>query len=60
MTNEFCIDTTVDDTPGTAKNGTYGCISNCGMEIILTGEMPEKFRENRVLWGVEYQGLALL
>lgn len=43
MTNDFCIDTSIDDTPGTAEKGTYGCISNCGMEIVLTGEKPERF-----------------
>jgi hypothetical protein len=43
ITDDFCVDTSVDDTPGTAKNGTYGCISNCGMEIVLSDKKPETF-----------------
>lgn len=42
-TNDFCVDTSIDDTPGTAKNGTFGCISNCGMEIVLSDKKPDKF-----------------
>ncbi|CAK7219748.1 hypothetical protein SBRCBS47491_003955 [Sporothrix bragantina] len=37
-TDEFCVDTSLGP-PGTAKNGTYGCISNCGTDII-TGPVP--------------------
>ena len=33
ITQDFCIDTNTG-APGTAKPGTYGCISNCGMDII--------------------------
>ncbi|KAK4032856.1 killer toxin subunits alpha/beta [Parachaetomium inaequale] len=33
ITQDFCIDTNTG-APGTAKPGTYGCISNCGMGII--------------------------
>ena len=33
VNRDFCIDTNTDP-PGTAKNGTYGCISNCGVEIV--------------------------
>jgi len=29
-TPEFCVDTTIDKTPGSAKNNTNGCISNVG------------------------------
>lgn len=42
-TPEFCVDTTVDDTPGTAKNGTNGCISNCGLDIVNNKEGPASF-----------------
>ncbi|KAF9692141.1 hypothetical protein EKO04_010185 [Ascochyta lentis] len=30
---DFCIDTNTSP-PGTAKKGTYGCISNCGIDIV--------------------------
>ncbi|KAF9881459.1 killer toxin subunits alpha/beta [Colletotrichum karsti] len=43
-TKDFCIDTKVDNTPGTAKNGTYGCISNCGMDIVNNKVGPAKFQ----------------
>ncbi|BCS23654.1 uncharacterized protein APUU_40098A [Aspergillus puulaauensis] len=33
ITQDFCIDTNTGP-PGTAKEGTYGCISNCGMDVI--------------------------
>lgn len=33
ITKDFCIDTNTG-APGTAKNGTYGCISNCGMDVV--------------------------
>jgi GH18 family chitinase len=33
LTKDFCIDTNTGP-PGTAAPGTYGCISNCGMDII--------------------------
>ena len=42
-TEEFCTDTTVDKTPGTAKAGTDGCISNCGMDIVNNGKPPASF-----------------
>ncbi|KAM7192236.1 hypothetical protein V8F20_008938 [Naviculisporaceae sp. PSN 640] len=42
-TKDFCIDTSVDGAPGTAKEGTYGCISNCGMEIVNNKQPPAKF-----------------
>lgn len=35
-TDEFCKDTNTG-APGTAKPGTYGCISNCGTDIIKSG-----------------------
>jgi hypothetical protein len=40
-TGDFCIDTNTG-APGTAKEGTYGCISNCGMDIIQ-GAPPAQF-----------------
>ncbi|KAK2760455.1 glycosylhydrolase family 18-6 [Colletotrichum kahawae] len=32
-TKDFCVDTNTGS-PGTAKAGTYGCISNCGTEVV--------------------------
>ncbi|KAK5652624.1 hypothetical protein OQA88_10217 [Cercophora sp. LCS_1] len=42
-TKDFCIDTSVDGAPGTAEKGTYGCISNCGMDIVNNKQPPAKF-----------------
>ncbi|KAF7126015.1 hypothetical protein CNMCM5793_002374 [Aspergillus hiratsukae] len=33
ITKDFCVDTNTG-APGTAEPGTYGCISNCGMDIV--------------------------
>ncbi|KAH6616808.1 hypothetical protein C7974DRAFT_475193 [Boeremia exigua] len=33
ITKDFCVDTSTGP-PGTAKKGTFGCISNCGTDII--------------------------
>ncbi|KAF3158723.1 hypothetical protein TWF788_004529 [Orbilia oligospora] len=33
VTKDFCVDTNTGP-PGTAKPGTYGCISNCGLDVI--------------------------
>lgn len=33
ITKDFCVDTNTG-APGTAKPGTYGCISNCGTDIV--------------------------
>ncbi|KAH0426127.1 glycosylhydrolase family 18-6 [Colletotrichum camelliae] len=33
ITKDFCVDTNTGS-PGTAKPGTYGCISNCGTEVV--------------------------
>ncbi|KAK6356033.1 hypothetical protein TWF718_000407 [Orbilia javanica] len=33
VTKDFCVDTNTG-APGTARPGTYGCISNCGVDII--------------------------
>ncbi|KAE8152020.1 chitinase [Aspergillus avenaceus] len=33
ITKDFCIDTNTAS-PGTAKPGTYGCISNCGLDVV--------------------------
>ncbi|KAK3304982.1 uncharacterized protein B0T15DRAFT_502189 [Chaetomium strumarium] len=40
---DFCIDTTVDGAPATAAKDTYGCISNCGMDIVNNKQAPAKF-----------------
>lgn len=42
-TKDFCIDTSVDGAPGTAAKGTYGCISNCGMDIVNNKQPPANF-----------------
>ncbi|OAQ63718.2 chitinase [Pochonia chlamydosporia 170] len=42
-TQEFCVDTSTG-TPGTAKPGTNGCISNCGTSIVR-GDPPAVFRK---------------
>ncbi|OAR05876.1 hypothetical protein LLEC1_06736 [Akanthomyces lecanii] len=42
VTEDFCIDTNVGP-PGTAKKGTYGCISNCGMDVVI-GSPPTEFK----------------
>ena len=33
ITKDFCVDTNTG-APGTAKTGTFGCISNCGTNVI--------------------------
>ncbi|KAH6848434.1 hypothetical protein B0I37DRAFT_432719 [Chaetomium sp. MPI-CAGE-AT-0009] len=33
VTTDFCIDTNTGP-PGTAMSGTYGCISNCGVDVV--------------------------
>ncbi|EPS35532.1 hypothetical protein H072_11031 [Dactylellina haptotyla CBS 200.50] len=33
VTKDFCVDTNTGN-PGTAQVGTYGCISNCGYDVI--------------------------
>ncbi|RAH55255.1 chitinase [Aspergillus piperis CBS 112811] len=33
ITADFCVDTNTG-APGTAEPGTYGCISNCGMDVV--------------------------
>ena len=42
-TSDFCIDTSINGAPGTAKTGTFGCISNCGMDIVNNAQGPAKF-----------------
>ncbi|KAH7018572.1 glycoside hydrolase superfamily, partial [Microdochium trichocladiopsis] len=44
LTDEFCTDTSIDDTPGTHEPNTNGCISNCGkIEITNNDTPPENF-----------------
>lgn len=44
QTEEFCTDTSIDNTPGTAEPNTNGCISNCGkIEITNNDEPPKEF-----------------
>jgi hypothetical protein len=33
LTKDYCVDTNTGS-PGTAKKDTFGCISNCGMDIV--------------------------
>ncbi|KAG6002439.1 hypothetical protein E4U43_001120, partial [Claviceps pusilla] len=42
VTEDFCISTQGSGSPGTGKNGTLGCISNCGMDV-RTGDPPKEF-----------------
>ncbi|KAL8335759.1 hypothetical protein RB598_009788 [Gaeumannomyces tritici] len=41
-TADFCIDTNTGP-PGTAKKGSFGCISNCGMSLIRSPSPPAQF-----------------
>ncbi|KAG9256684.1 glycoside hydrolase [Emericellopsis atlantica] len=43
ITEEYCTDTSTG-APGTAKEGTNGCISNCGNDIIKS-DAPAEFRK---------------
>ncbi|KAK5993501.1 Killer toxin subunits alpha/beta [Cladobotryum mycophilum] len=44
-TPNFCTKTPADTgAPGTAKPGTNGCISNCGMDIVNNGKAPDELR----------------
>ncbi|KAJ4318853.1 hypothetical protein N0V84_006667 [Fusarium piperis] len=42
ITEDFCEDTTLGP-PGTAKEGTNGCISNCGTDIVNNKSPPSSF-----------------
>jgi len=42
-TPSFCTKSPVRDTPGTAEEGTNGCISNCGLDIVNNGAAPGSF-----------------
>ncbi|RHZ55467.1 hypothetical protein CDV55_101207 [Aspergillus turcosus] len=43
-TVDFCTKSPADTgAPGTAKPGTNGCISNCGMDIVNNGKAPDQF-----------------
>jgi GH18 family chitinase len=39
ITKDFCVDTNTG-APGTAKSGSYGCISNCGTDIVKGDKGP--------------------
>ncbi|BAE60282.1 unnamed protein product [Aspergillus oryzae RIB40] len=44
-TVDFCTKSPADTgAPGTAKPGTNGCISNCGMEIVNNGKAPDQLK----------------
>ncbi|QGA13088.1 hypothetical protein EYB26_000733 [Talaromyces marneffei] len=44
-TVDFCTESPADTgAPGTAKQGTNGCISNCGMDIVNNGNAPSQFK----------------
>ncbi|KAB8218928.1 hypothetical protein BDV33DRAFT_192403 [Aspergillus novoparasiticus] len=44
-TVDFCTKSPADTgAPGTAKPGTNGCISNCGMEIVNNGNAPDQLK----------------
>ncbi|KAG5913335.1 hypothetical protein E4U42_001275, partial [Claviceps africana] len=42
VTEDFCISTQGSGSPGTGRNGTVACISNCGYDIEY-GDPPEQF-----------------
>lgn len=42
ITEDFCKNTTLGP-PGTAKEGTNGCISNCGTDIVNNKSPPSSF-----------------
>ncbi|RYP87128.1 hypothetical protein DL769_000587 [Monosporascus sp. CRB-8-3] len=40
ITNDFCVEKRGESgNPGTSPKGTYGCISNCGSDIVSGGEV---------------------
>ncbi|KAA8646796.1 uncharacterized protein ATNIH1004_005471 [Aspergillus tanneri] len=44
ITDDFCTITESETgAPGTAANGTYGCISNCGTDIVNNDTPPDSF-----------------
>ncbi|KAJ6151665.1 hypothetical protein N7470_006793 [Penicillium chermesinum] len=44
ITSDFCTKTnSTTGAPGTAKNGTNGCISNCGTDIVNNDDPPSEF-----------------
>ncbi|KAJ5121672.1 uncharacterized protein N7515_009633 [Penicillium bovifimosum] len=44
ITSDFCTKTnSTTGAPGTAKNGTNGCISNCGTDIVNNDDAPSDF-----------------
>ncbi|KAL2829514.1 glycoside hydrolase superfamily [Aspergillus cavernicola] len=49
LDNAYC-GPQIDDTPGTAENGTYSCISNCSMDIVNNDE-PPGLSKSRILKG---------
>ncbi|KAI9929298.1 hypothetical protein MW887_000765 [Aspergillus wentii] len=45
-TDNFCTESPADTgAPGAIKNGTQGCISNCGTEVVGNEERPEEFKK---------------
>ncbi|CAI7650985.1 unnamed protein product [Penicillium discolor] len=52
-TAEFCTDTNTG-APGTAKAGTNGCISHCGMNIVK-GNAPSEFRSIGYYEGYQFK-----
>ncbi|CAI7575200.1 unnamed protein product, partial [Penicillium discolor] len=52
-TAEFCTDTNTG-APGTAKAGTNGCISHCGMKIVK-GHAPSEFRSIGYYEGYQFK-----
>ncbi|KAG6042058.1 hypothetical protein E4U41_006179 [Claviceps citrina] len=42
VTDDFCISTQGSGSPGTGKNGTVACISNCD-NFVQPGDAPKKF-----------------
>jgi hypothetical protein len=43
-TEEFCKEGKAEtESPGTAGDDGFGCISNCGMDVVNNGQAPSKF-----------------
>ncbi|KAG5952739.1 hypothetical protein E4U53_000009 [Claviceps sorghi] len=42
VTEDFCTSTQGSGSPGTGKNGTIACISNCGIDV-RSGDPPRQF-----------------
>ncbi|PKY00745.1 glycoside hydrolase [Aspergillus campestris IBT 28561] len=58
ITDEFCIDTSTG-APGSSEQGTAGCISNCGTQLVRS-DAPEVFRSIAYYQGYSFNGRQCL